>query len=79
MLLFAVGSTLFALPLSWAGAMYPWSSWRTIVPLVIAVVVLVAFAIYEARTAEPVFPYRIFRSRTAQVTLIGGFIHGMVL
>ncbi|KAL1966892.1 hypothetical protein VTN77DRAFT_3857 [Rasamsonia byssochlamydoides] len=59
--------------------MYPWSSWRTIVPLVIGVVVLVAFSIYEARPAEPVFPYRIFRSQTAQVTLIGGFIHGMVL
>lgn len=48
-------------------------------PLVIGIVVLVAFAIYEARPVEPVFPYRIFRSRTAKITLIGGLIHGMIL
>lgn len=79
MLLFAVGSTCLALPLSWAATRYPWSSWRTIMPLVIGIVILVAFAIYEARPIEPVFPYRIFRSRTAKITLIGGLIHGMVL
>ncbi|GAM37298.1 hypothetical protein TCE0_023r07110 [Talaromyces pinophilus] len=79
LVLFAIGITVFALPLSWGGAMYPWSSWRTIVPLVIGIVVLTVFAVYEARPAHPVFPYRIFRSRTAVVTLIGSFIHGMVL
>ena len=79
MLLFAVGSTAFALPLSWAGAMYPWSSWRTIVPLVAGSIVLVGFGLYESKPAEPVFPYRIFQNRTALVTLIGAFIHGMVL
>ncbi|KUL84849.1 hypothetical protein ZTR_08202 [Talaromyces verruculosus] len=79
LVLFAIGITVFALPLSWGGAMYPWSSWRTIVPLVIGIVVLSVFAVYEARPAHPVFPYRIFRSRTAAVTLIGSFIHGMVL
>ncbi|RAO73577.1 uncharacterized protein BHQ10_009589 [Talaromyces amestolkiae] len=79
LVLFAIGITIFALPLSWGGAMYPWSSWRTIVPLVIGIVVLAVFTVYEARPAQPVFPYRIFRSRTAVVTLIGSFIHGMVL
>lgn len=79
MFLFAVGSTAFALPLSWAGAMYPWSSWKTIVPLVAGSIVLVGFGLYESKPAEPVFPYRIFQNRTALVTLIGAFIHGMVL
>ncbi|EEA22325.1 hypothetical protein TMatcc_008236 [Talaromyces marneffei ATCC 18224] len=77
--LFAIGITIFALPLSWGGALYPWSSWRTIVPLVIGIAILAVFAVYEARPAQPVFPYRIFRSRTAVVTLLGSFIHGMVL
>ncbi|KNG90696.1 hypothetical protein ANOM_001070 [Aspergillus nomiae NRRL 13137] len=79
MLLFLTGSSLFAVPLSWAGNMYPWGSWRTILPLVIGALTLLIFAIYEARPAEPVSPYRIFRSRTAQMALIGSFIQGMVL
>jgi hypothetical protein len=77
--LFAVGSILFAVPLSWAGNLYPWGSWRTIVPLLIGVIVLVGFAFYERYPASPMFPYRIFGSRTAKVVLYGAFIHGLVL
>lgn len=77
--LFSVGCILFSLPLSWAGVMYAWSSWRTLLPLLIGMAVFVLFGIYEGRVEQAVFPYRIFKSRTAQVTLIGGFIHGMVL
>lgn len=77
--LFTVGSTLFSLPLSWAGSLYPWSSWRTIVPLVIGFVILVAFGIYEKRVAEAVVPYRFFKSRTTVAVMIGAFFHGMVL
>lgn len=79
MVLFMVGSTMFALPLSWAGAMCPWSSWRTILPLIVGAIVLVVFGIYESKPAEPVFPYRVFQNRTAVVTLIGAATHGAVL
>jgi hypothetical protein len=79
MLLFGTGSTLFALPLSWAGELYPWGSWRTIVPLAIGILVLAGFGAYEAKPAEAVFPYRIFAPRTAAATLAGAFIHGMVM
>ncbi|KAJ5761265.1 Siderophore transporter RhtX family [Penicillium odoratum] len=79
MLLFTAGSILFALPLSWAGNMYPWGSWRTIVPLIIGIFILVGFAFYEAYPADAMFPYRIFRSRTAQMTLLGSSTHGFVL
>ncbi|CAJ2508152.1 Uu.00g093380.m01.CDS01 [Anthostomella pinea] len=77
--LFTVGATLFTLPLSWAGSMYPWSSWRTILPLVIGILMLAFFVWYESKPLEAVFPYRLFRNRTAAVTLLGSFIHGMVL
>ncbi|KAK6217924.1 hypothetical protein LQW54_003212 [Pestalotiopsis sp. IQ-011] len=77
--LFSVGCILFSLPLSWAGVMYAWSSWQTLLPLLIGMALFVLFAVYEGRVEQAVFPYRIFKSRTAQVTLIGGFIHGMVL
>lgn len=77
--LFAAGSTMFALPLSWAGSLYPWSSWRTILPLVIGLAILLLFGVYESRPAEPVVPYRFFKSRTTVAIIVGGFFHGMVL
>ena len=79
MTLFTIGSTTLALPLSWAGSMYPWSSWRTILLLIIGAATLVIFGIHERKPAEPIFPYRIFRSRTAAVTLVGAAIHGLLL
>ena len=79
MLLFTIGSTTFALPLSWAGAMYSWSSWRTILPLVFGASALIFLGFYESRPADPVFPYRIFCHRTATATLIGAAAHGAVL
>jgi MFS family permease len=79
MLLFTIGSTLFALPLSWAGAMYSWGSWRTLVPFVIGILFLVGFAVYEKWPAQPVYPHRIFSNITAQSTLVGAFLHGAIL
>ncbi|KAL4968632.1 MFS-type transporter sphD [Aspergillus stella-maris] len=79
MLLYLIGSTLFSLPLSWAGALYPWSSYRTLIPFILGICFLAAFGIYEARPLNPVFPYRIFKSRTAAATLLGAFMHGAVL
>lgn len=79
MLLFTTGSIVFALPLSWAGAMYPWSSWRTILPLILGAIILAVFVIYESKPAEPLLPYRIFRNGTAVVTLTGSAAHGAVL
>ncbi|KAI1776605.1 MFS general substrate transporter [Hypoxylon cercidicola] len=79
MSLFAVGCTLFVLPLSWADALYPWKSYQTILPLLLGAALLVVFAVYEAKPEAPVVPHRILRNRTAIVTLCGAFIHGMAL
>ena len=79
MLLFMIGSTTFALPISWAGAMYPWSSWKTILPLIIGSIILMVLGFYESRPTNPLFPYRLLRSRTATVTLVGAASHGAVL
>ena len=79
MLLFMIGSTTFALPISWAGAMYPWSSWKTILPLIIGSIILMVLGFYESRPTNPLFPYRVLRSRTATVTLVGAASHGAVL
>ncbi|KAL8722048.1 MAG: hypothetical protein Q9181_007578, partial [Wetmoreana brouardii] len=79
MILSVVGITIFVLPLSWGGALYPWSSWRTLLPMLLGVAVLIVFAIYEAYPAAPIVPHRLFRSKTANMTLAGGFTHGMIM
>ncbi|OTA98222.1 hypothetical protein M426DRAFT_17621 [Hypoxylon sp. CI-4A] len=79
MSLFAVGCTVFVLPLSWADALYPWKSYQTILPLLLGAAMLVGFVLYEAKPEAPVVPHRIFRSRTAAITLCGAFVHGMTL
>lgn len=78
-LMFTIGAAAFVLPLSWAGNLYPWSSWETIVPLVIGLLVLLVFAYYEAKPEAPLFPRRIFKSRTSLMTLLSGTIHGLII
>jgi hypothetical protein len=77
--LFAVGATVLVIPLSWAGNLYAWGAWQTLVPLLLGLAVLAVFGVYESRPVAPVVPYRLFRSRTAVMTMIGGFAHGMIL
>ncbi|KAI9659454.1 MAG: hypothetical protein M1821_001712 [Bathelium mastoideum] len=73
------GTAVFIMPLSWAGSLYPWGSWRTIVPLIIGIALLVILGFYEAIPAAPVIPHRLFRSSTAKWTLLGNLMHGAVL
>ncbi|KAF1998112.1 MFS general substrate transporter [Amniculicola lignicola CBS 123094] len=86
MILFGIGCTVFASPLSWAGTIYPWRSWQTLLPFLIGVFVLVVLLLYEIGKLgvgrpplEPIFPTRIFKNSTASFTLIGSFFHGGVI
>lgn len=79
MCLFAAGATCFTLPLSWADSLYPWSSWKTILPFVIGFLLLVVFGLYESKTAVPMFPYRRLYNRTALVCFIGSTLHGAIM
>ncbi|KAI1764144.1 major facilitator superfamily domain-containing protein [Hypoxylon sp. FL1150] len=74
-----VGILAFVLPLSWAGSLYPMSSWRSIVPLVLGIVILAFFLWYESRPEYPIVPLRLFTNRTASMTLGGAFVHGVLL
>ncbi|KAH8690754.1 major facilitator superfamily domain-containing protein [Talaromyces proteolyticus] len=76
-----VGSiSSFLIPLTWGGVLYSWSSWRTLVPLLIGVAGLSIFAIHQARFAtDPIIPPTIFRNRTATIAFIGSILQGLVL
>ncbi|RFU78352.1 mfs general substrate transporter [Trichoderma arundinaceum] len=79
MAIFTSACTLFVLPLSWAGTLYSWSSWKTLFPFLIGSIGLIVFAWYESKPLIPIIPHRLFYSRTASVTLAGAFFHGMIL
>ncbi|KAL4884842.1 major facilitator superfamily domain-containing protein [Aspergillus karnatakaensis] len=76
-----VGSlSSFLIPLTWGGILYSWSSWRTLVPLIIGAVGIIVFTVYEARYAtDPIIPPKIFQNRTASVSFAGSFLQGLVL
>ncbi|KAF2166627.1 hypothetical protein M409DRAFT_23260 [Zasmidium cellare ATCC 36951] len=76
---FALGCPAVAVPLSIAGPDNPWSSVQILLPLITGFVLLGGLVVYEARPENALFPYRVFRSRSAKVMTITGFLHGLIL
>lgn len=63
--------------------MYPWDSWRTLVPLVLCAAALIVFVFYEAwlqkKGLEPVIRLSVMNNVTAGVTFFTTFVHGIIL
>ncbi|ATZ56045.1 hypothetical protein BCIN_12g05830 [Botrytis cinerea B05.10] len=76
-----VGSlTSFLIPLTWGGVSYSWTSWHTLVPLLIGATGLIIFCIYEALLAKkPIIPTRLFRNPSTTIAYFCTFLHGMIL
>jgi len=78
--LFIGSTTSFLIPITWGGVSYAWNSWRTLVPLIIGVVGLVFFVVYEEKFAkEPLIRMDVFKNRTAAASYFETTIHGMIL
>ena len=78
--LFIGSTTSFLIPITWGGVSYAWDSWRVLVPLIVGVIGLTAFVIFEDRFAmEPLIRLDIFKNRTSAVTYFQTVIHGMIL
>lgn len=78
--LFVASTTSFLIPLTWGGIMYEWSSWHTLVPLLLGIAGLVLFCIYEAFFANVfLLPLEILRSPTTSICYFITFIHGAIL
>ncbi|TKA48102.1 hypothetical protein B0A54_01594 [Friedmanniomyces endolithicus] len=79
-ILFIGSTTGFLIPLTWGGTMYPWTSWRTLVPLLVSAAGLVAFVVWEERYArEPLIRTSVTKNRTVAVTYLGDFLQGLLL
>jgi Fungal trichothecene efflux pump (TRI12) len=74
-------STAVRLALTYGGARHPWSSWRVIVPMVLGLVGLVFFALYESLSSvkQPVMPPRLFKNRTSAAVMVITFFNSMLL
>ncbi|ORY17100.1 MFS general substrate transporter-like protein [Clohesyomyces aquaticus] len=74
-----IGSTVsILLALTNGGVQSPWDSWRTILPLVLGGVGLLAFFAYERYPAEPTMPLRLFTNRTTVTGFILTFLHSLL-
>ena len=78
--LFVASTTSFMIPITWGGVMFPWSSWHTLVPLLLGAAGMVGFVLYERYVAvEPLVRLSVFGNWTARVTYLQTIIHGMVV
>ncbi|KAF7308132.1 MFS domain-containing protein [Mycena chlorophos] len=77
------GSSLAIIGLTWGGIRYPWGDAHVLAPLIIGLVLIAVFGIYDARLSpssgvRPTVPSDIISNRTSLAGLIGTSIHGLV-
>ena len=77
----AVGSaTAFILGISWGGVQYSWSSYQTLLPILLGVVGSVGFFLYEEyMAAEPIVPTRVFKNLNSSASYINTVLHGIIV
>ena len=73
--------TAILLALAWGGTKHAWSSWNTIVPLVLGFLGLLAFFLvqYSGYVDEPTMPPKLFSNRTSIAIFTMAFFHGLLL
>lgn len=76
-----IGSLTSALVgISWGGVQYAWSSWRTLVPLILGIFILIFSIVYEKYVAKnPFLNRRIFNTLSANASFTTAAIQGLVL
>jgi hypothetical protein len=74
-------SVSILIALTWAGPVHPWSDARILAPLIIGLLGLVGFVIYEASgiPSEPVMPIRLFPGRTSYIIYINTFLNMLLI
>lgn len=79
-ILFTASAASFLIPITWGGVMYSWSSWRTLVPLILGAGGLLSFGIFETKIATAkILPTSLFKNRTTSIAYFGNFLQGMIL
>ncbi|OBT64516.1 hypothetical protein VE03_05289 [Pseudogymnoascus sp. 23342-1-I1] len=78
--IFIGSATGFMMGMSWGGVQYAWSSWHTLVPIIIGLFGFVAFYFYEDRIAvEPVVSTRVFKNVNLASAYLQTVIHSLIV
>ena len=78
--IFIASSTSFLIPLTWGGVQYPWDSWRTLVPLLIGLLGMVGFCVYERKVAiEPTIRLELLQSYNLAYSLYAALVNALVV
>ncbi|KAF9017604.1 MFS general substrate transporter [Hymenopellis radicata] len=72
-------SSSVIIALTWSGVRYSWSSAQVLAPLVVGLVGMVAFFVYEKMVARaPIMPWKIFTNRTTLSGFLQTFINHFI-
>ena len=78
--LFLASAGSFLIGLSWGGVQYPWSSWKTYVPIVLGGLGLIATMFWERYMApNPILHIHLFKSARQIAAYILVFFHGFLV
>lgn len=77
--LFIGSLTSFLIAISWGGAQYTWSSFRTLVPLIIGAIGIIASLVYERFAKEPFLRHTLFRSPSAIIAYVSAAFQGLLV
>ncbi|KAG8951997.1 hypothetical protein FRC04_005330 [Tulasnella sp. 424] len=74
-----VATTITIIALTWAGVQHSWGSAAVLVPLILGLLGIGAFFVYEAKVPiEPVVPWELIANRTSCTGYASVFLHGIV-
>lgn len=80
MILFLASSCAFLIGITWGGAQYAWSSWRTLEPIILGLVGLVLTVLWERfMTSRPFLRLSLFGSRSANAAYFGALLQGLLV
>ncbi|KAI0162088.1 MFS general substrate transporter [Xylariaceae sp. FL1272] len=72
--------TAVLIALTYGGTRYSWNNWRVLLPLVLGLIGLGAFMLFEASRwcSEPITPPHLFKNRTTVIAFYLTFIHSLL-
>jgi MFS family permease len=78
--LFIASTTSFLIGLTWGGSQYPWSSWRTLVPVIVGIAGFLAMVVWERYWAfRPFLRLELFNSYSAIVAYSCAMLQGLLV
>ncbi|KAL5393472.1 hypothetical protein DPSP01_000291 [Paraphaeosphaeria sporulosa] len=69
-ILSTAGITLFMMGLQWGATQYPWGSAHNVAPLVLGLILIIAFFVWEFRAPYPMVPRALFKKAKRTMTVI---------